>query len=66
MTMPPKQDDLAARMDPTKQRPRAFNTGKGARGLNPADNDSSTWHETPEQKQKRLSDEDDGCVDDAV
>lgn len=55
--MPPKQDDLAARMDPTKQRPRAFNTGKGARGPNVLDDDSSAWHETPEQKQKRLADE---------
>lgn len=57
MMMPPKQDDLAARMDPTKQRPRAFNTGKGARAPNPAGEDSSTWNETPEQKQKRLADE---------
>ena len=57
MTMAPKQDDLAARMDPGKQRPRGFNTGKGARGANSLDDDSSTWHETPEQKQKRLADE---------
>lgn len=57
MMMPPTQDDLAARLDPTKQRPKAFNTGKGARGPNPAGEDSSTWHETPEQKQKRLQDE---------
>ena len=57
MMMPPKQDDLAARLDPTKQRPTKFNTGKGARGPNSLDGDSSTWHETPEQKQKRLQDE---------
>ncbi|EME38273.1 hypothetical protein DOTSEDRAFT_57415 [Dothistroma septosporum NZE10] len=57
MMMPPKQDDLAARLDPTKQRPTKFNTGKGARGQNNMDSDSSTWHETPEQKQKRLQDE---------
>lgn len=57
MMMPPKQDDLAARLDPTKQRPTKFNTGKGARGPNNMDGDSSTWHETPEQKQKRLQDE---------
>lgn len=57
MTMPPKQDDLAARMDPTKQRPRAFNTGKGARAPNTGGDDSSAWNETPEQKQKRLADE---------
>ena len=57
MMMPPKQDDLAARMDPTKQRPRAFNTGEGARGPNVLRDDSSAWNETPEQKQKRLADE---------
>lgn len=57
MTMPPKQDDLAARMDPTKQRPRAFNTGKGARAPNVGGDDSSAWNETAEQKQKRLADE---------
>lgn len=55
--MAPKQDDLAARLDPTRQRPRTFNTGKGARGANDRDEDSSAWHETPEQKQKRLADE---------
>lgn len=55
--MPPTQDDLAARMDPTKQRPRGFNTGKGAKGPNAGGDDSSTWHETPEQKRKRLQDE---------
>ncbi|CZT19469.1 uncharacterized protein RCC_05320 [Ramularia collo-cygni] len=57
MTMPPKQDDLAARMDPSIQRPKAFNSGKGARATNPGADDSSTWHETPEQKRKRLADE---------
>jgi hypothetical protein len=57
MMMPPKQDDLAARMDPTKQRPRAFNTGKGARSSNLQGDDSSSWYETAEQKQKRLADE---------
>ncbi|KAK3634222.1 hypothetical protein LTR56_015429 [Elasticomyces elasticus] len=57
MTMPPKQDDLAARMDPSKQRARAFNTGKGAKGASAADDSSSAWNETPEQRQKRLRDE---------
>ncbi|CAK4030786.1 Hypothetical predicted protein [Lecanosticta acicola] len=57
MMMPPKQDDLAARMDPTKRRPHGFNTGKGAKGPNALADDSSTWNETPEQKQKRLRDE---------
>lgn len=57
MTMLLKQDDLAARMDPTKQRPRGFNIGKEARGPNILEEDSSAWHETPEQRQKRLADE---------
>jgi len=55
MTMPPKQDDLAARMDPTKIRAKGFNTGKGARNDNSADN--ALWTETPEQKRKRLENE---------
>ncbi|KAF2442581.1 hypothetical protein P171DRAFT_69861 [Karstenula rhodostoma CBS 690.94] len=55
MTMPPTQDDLAARMDPTKMRARKFNTGKsaGAGGAGGMD----IWTETPEQKLKRLQDE---------
>jgi hypothetical protein len=57
MMMPPKQDDLAARMDPTKQRARGFNTGKGAKGRSISGGDNSTWNETPEQKQSRLADE---------
>nr|POF07870.1 gpalpp motif-containing protein 1 [Quercus suber] len=57
MTMPPKQDDLAARMDPTKIRARGFNTGKGAKGPNVSDEDNSAWNETPEQRRKRLQDE---------
>lgn len=57
MTMPPKQDDLAARMDPSKQRPSKFNTSKGAKGPNTGGDDNSAWHETIEQKQKRLADE---------
>lgn len=54
MTMPPTQDDLAARMDPTKTRARKFNTGKSAGG---GGGMSSAWTETPEQKLKRLQDE---------
>lgn len=57
MMMPPKQDDLAARMDPSKQRARGFNTGKSARGPTAGGEDSSAWYETAEQKQKRLADE---------
>ena len=57
MMLPPKQDDLAARMDPSKQRARGFNTGKGAKGPNSKDEDNSAWYETPEQKQRRLQEE---------
>lgn len=55
--MPPKQDDLAARLDPSKQRARGFNTGKSARGANAHGEDNSTWNETPEQKRIRLQNE---------
>ena len=58
MTVPPKQDDLAARMDPTKIKARKFNTGKGVKG--PGQNskqDNALWTETPEEKRKRLEDE---------
>jgi hypothetical protein len=54
MTMPPTQDDLAARMDPTKTRARKFNSGKSAGTTGGM---SSAWTETPEQKLKRLQDE---------
>ncbi|KAI5272253.1 hypothetical protein E4T47_04367 [Aureobasidium subglaciale] len=60
MTLPPQQDDLAARMDPSKMRARGFNTGKNARGSNttPAGgNIAAAWTETPEEKLKRLQDE---------
>lgn len=60
MTLPPQQDDLAARMDPSKVRARGFNTGKNARGGNttPAGgNIAAAWTETPEEKLKRLQDE---------
>jgi len=54
MTLPPTQDDLAARMDPTKQRARKFNSGKSAPGSGAM---GSAWTETPEQKLKRLQNE---------
>lgn len=57
MTMPPTQDDLAARMDPTKMRPRKFNTGKSARGGAAGGDGMGVWTETPEQKLKRLQNE---------
>ena len=55
--MAPKQDDLAARMDPSKIRARGFNTGKGAKASSALADDGSAWNETPEQKMKRLQDE---------
>lgn len=57
MTMPPEQDGLASRMDPSKPRARGFNTGKGAKAPAEKGGDNSSWHETPEQKRKRLEDE---------
>jgi Protein of unknown function (DUF3752) len=56
MMMPPKQDDLAARMDPMKQRARGFNAGRAANAAAPAA-DNGMWTETPEQKRKRLENE---------
>jgi hypothetical protein len=56
MMMPPTQDGLAARMDPTKIRPGKFRSGKAAGA--PAGGDvDSIWTETPEQKRKRLANE---------
>jgi len=56
MVVPPKQDDISSRMDPSKLRARGFNTGKTAKV--PSTNvDSGIWTETPEQKRKRLQDE---------
>jgi hypothetical protein len=60
MTLPPQQDDLAARMDPSKQRAKGFNTGKNARGGNTTSASgtiAAAWTETPEEKLKRLQDE---------
>ena len=55
--IPPAEDGLAARMDPTKARPRKFNTGKGARASNHGDGIDASWTETPEEKRKRLTDQ---------
>ena len=60
MTMPPTQDDLSARFDPTKLRARKFNTGRGAAAIGGSSGGggaSTLWTETPEQKRKRLADE---------
>lgn len=60
MLLPPKADDLAARMDPSKQRARGFNTGKGAKGPSQgkgAGEMNKSWTETAEEKRVRLRDE---------
>lgn len=58
MMIPPKADDLAARMDPSKLRARGFNTGKGAKApAGPSGGLNSAWTETPEEKLKRLQNE---------
>lgn len=54
MMVPPKQDDLAARTDPSKVRARGFNTGKAARPAAAAGGMDTAWTETPEEKLKRL------------
>lgn len=56
MTMAPAQDELAARMDPSRVRARGFNTRGGGSVAGRA-SDASAWHETAEQKQRRLADE---------
>ncbi|KAF1997462.1 hypothetical protein P154DRAFT_280809 [Amniculicola lignicola CBS 123094] len=55
MMLPPTADGLAARMDPTKSRPRKFNSGKASNG--PTAGETNAWTETPEQKLKRLQNE---------
>lgn len=66
MTVPPKKDDLAARMDPTQIRARGFNTGKGGQGPAQSRNGVDTaWTETPEQKRKRLANQVMGISEDA-
>ncbi len=57
MLVPPKQDDLSGRADPSKLKNRKFNTGKGAKAPGGRDGESTLWTETPEQKRKRLEDE---------
>lgn len=55
--MAPRQDDLAARMDPSRARARGFNTGRAAARGGGNEDSSAIWHETAEQKQKRLANE---------
>ncbi|TGZ81831.1 hypothetical protein EX30DRAFT_330437 [Ascodesmis nigricans] len=57
MIVPPKSEDWAAKVDPTKLKNRKFNTGKSARGGAGPAAVSSIWTETPAEKRKRLEDE---------
>lgn len=58
MLVPPKQDDLSSRADPTKIKPRRFNAGKGSKAPIQRDGgNNALWTETPEQKRQRLEDE---------
>ncbi|KAI5798900.1 hypothetical protein EDC01DRAFT_22376 [Geopyxis carbonaria] len=57
MIVPPKSEDWAAKVDPTKIKNRKFNTGKGAKAPNKAAGENTLWTETPEEKRKRLEDE---------
>ncbi len=57
MMIPPKRDELSARMDPTQIRARKFNIGKAAKVVSQKGGDNTVWTETPEQKRKRLEDQ---------
>ncbi|KAF2857297.1 hypothetical protein K470DRAFT_223631 [Piedraia hortae CBS 480.64] len=57
MTMPPDQDDLKARMDPSRRRARGFK-------MTTASDSGSTWNETPAEKRKRLHNEAMGITED--
>lgn len=57
MIVPPKSEDWAAKVDPTKIKNRKFNTGKGAKAPSGSGGGSALWTETPEEKRKRLEDE---------
>ncbi|KAK5000999.1 hypothetical protein LTR66_000204 [Elasticomyces elasticus] len=57
MMVPPKQEDLAGRTDPTKIRARKFQSGTGAKAPPAAEPLSTAWTETPEERRKRLADE---------
>jgi len=57
MIVPPKSEDWATKVDPTKLKNRKFNTGKGAKAPQKVDGENTLWTETPEQKRRRLEDE---------
>ncbi|KAA8893493.1 hypothetical protein FN846DRAFT_913966 [Sphaerosporella brunnea] len=58
MIVPPKSEDWASKVDPTKIKNRKFQTGKGAKAPQRGNSGENTlWTETPEQKRQRLEDE---------
>ncbi|KAL2412716.1 hypothetical protein ABEF95_002163 [Exophiala dermatitidis] len=70
MTLAPTGGDWSARVDPTKLKNRKFNTGRGAMGppqtAGGGAGTSSSWYETPEEKQARLRREVMGISNDAA
>ena len=65
LMVPPSGDDWSSRADPTKLKNRKFNTGKGAKKVSSGADASSTWHESPAEKQARLQREMMGIKDTA-
>ena len=57
MIVPPKSEDWASKVDPTKIKSRKFQTGKGAKAPQKSGGDSTLWTETPDEKRRRLADE---------
>lgn len=57
MLVPPKSEDWASKVDPTKLKNRKFQSGKGAKAPQKAGGDNSLWTESPEERRKRLNDE---------
>lgn len=57
MIVPPKSEDWASKVDPTKIKNRKFQTGKGAKAPQRGGGENTLWTETPEQKRQRLEDE---------